>query len=305
MCGGDHASCSSIVNRIRKRRRRGESSQKEQFQWDREKSVRQASGQKDRHWNRIIYGTLAAILAVGVLIVVVVLRYEHLEVDVRETRTESVITDVSEPPAKPEARSEAVITELLGFINDPTHDARAERMYGQADALKHLVTYYDQRGNALPRKVVNPSVNAVKFKDRELLLVAFQDEKGRAWSAPFEWDHSSYRLHWEAMTGFGEISWHDFFENRPNGYFKMRANFFLPEKEVLDPVATDHVVVLMSHPDLARPASVLVRGASEIHRQLARYPRATDIPGIVEIHWPDGSANRPVLTRWFQRDWLR
>ncbi len=84
----------------------------------------------------------------------------------------------------------------------------------------------------------------------------------------------------------------------------MRANFFLPETDTFDPLASDHLLVLMSHPDLARPCSVLVPGGSEIHRQLASYPRATDIPGIVEITWPQGNGDLPVLTRWVQRDWI-
>lgn len=291
-----------MVNRYQYRRRRHQNPHKQQLKRDAAETILQRFREK----SRVIHVIFASILSASILIGIVVFqRLEHPEKVSRETQPEAVAVNVSEPPTKPEAKSKAVITELLGFINDPTHAARSKRMHGQADALEHLVTYYDQRGNSLPRKVVNPSVSAMKFKDRELLLVAFQDENGRAWSAPFEWNGSAYRLHWEAMTGFGEISWSDFFKDRPKGHFKVRANFFLPENEVFDPVAKDHVMVLMNHPDLPRAASVLVRGASDVHRQLARYPRATDIPGIVEIHWPDEKTDQPVVTRWFQSDWLR
>jgi hypothetical protein len=235
---------------------------------------------------------------------VVFLRTQHLAEEVQEISKEANITVVCEPPAKPEAKSEAVISELLSFVNDRTHTARSKRMHGQADALEYLEDFYNQRGNALPRKIINPAVSAVDFKDREVLLVAFLDENSRSWSAPFEWDGRSYRLHWEAMVGYGDISWHEFFEKRPKGTFKMRANFFLPENEVFDPVATDHIVALMSHPELIRSASVLIQNGSEIQRQLSRYPRTTDIPGIVEIEWPEGEGNQPRLTRWLQRDWI-
>lgn len=306
MRGGFFISQLTMVNRYQYRRRRHQNPHKQQLKRD----AAETTAQRFREKSRVIHVISASILSASILIGIVVFqRLEHPEIVSRPPPPEAVAINVSEPtadpPAKPEARSEAVIAELLGFINDPTHAARCKRMHDQADALEHLVAYYDQRGNSLPRKVVNPSVSAVKFKDRELLLVTFQDENGLAWSAPFEWNGSAYRLHWEAMTGFGEISWHDFFKDRPKGHFKVRANFFLPEHEILDPVAKDHVMVLMNHPDLPRAASVLVRAYSDVHRQLARYPRATDIPGIVEIHWPDENADQPVLTRWFHRDWLR
>ena len=275
------------------------------FRWDAKKGVRNPRGAKIRRRNRAIRFLTAAIFAVTLMLVVgLLLRGGHPPVEARKLPAKLAAPPVSEPPAKAEAKSEAVISELLGFVNDPTHAARSRRMFGQAEALANLENYYDQRGNTLPRKMVNPSVSAVNFKDRELLLVAFLDESGRAWSAPFEWDGGSYRLHWEAMTGFGEISWRAFLENRPKGVFTMRANFFLPENEIFDPLATDHLVVLMSHPDLPLPASVLVPNGSNIYRQLASHPRATDIPGIVEIKWPEGNSERPVLTRWIQRDWI-
>lgn len=249
---------------------------------------------------------LIAFMGLVIVMIVVVLRLRdmHLPVEARKTPVKLNLPPVAEPPPKVEAKSESVISELLGFVNAPTHAARSTRMFGQAEAVEHLENYYDQRGRTLPRKIINPSVSAVNFKDRELLLVAFLDENNRAWSAPFEWDGKSYRLHWEAMTGFGEISWSEFLENRPKGTFTMRANFFLPENENFDALALDHLVVLMSHPDLPVPTSVLVPNESNAHRQLASYPRATDIPGIVEIKWPEGNGERPVVTRWVQRDWI-
>lgn len=293
-----------MENPISKRRRRS-SARTEPFQWDAKGGARISRRAKSRSWNRITYFLTLVICFVIVMIVVVLrLRDEHLPVEVRKIPVKVDISPVNEPPAKAEVKSETVISELLGFVNDPTHAARSRRMFGQAEALEHLENYYDQRGRTLPRKIINPSVSAVNFKDRELLLVAFLDESNRAWSAPFEWDGRSYRLHWEAMTGFGEISWREFLEKRPKGRFKMRGNFFLPQSETFDPVATDHVVVLISHPDLTRSISVLVRNNSEVHRQLSKLTRATDIPGIVEIQWPEGNGERPVLTRWIQRDWI-
>ena len=294
-----------MVNRIRKRRRRHQGSRKGQFLWDAHDLVQRRTGDRNRRWNRIVYGVSAAILFVIVSICVVwQIRPDHVAEDPQEFRTWSSATNISDPPTTLQARSEAAISELLGFVNDPTHSARSKRMHGQAEALEHLEDYYDQRGNALPRRIINPSVSAVNFKDRELLLVAFLDENGRSWAAPFEWNGHSYRMHWEAMVGYGEIPWVEFFDKRPQGTFQMRANFFLPDNEVFDPVATDCIVVLMSHPDLPRPATVLVQNGSAIHRQLSSYPRAMDIPGIAEIQWKEGESNHPELTGRFQRDWI-
>ncbi|MEY4568904.1 MAG: hypothetical protein RLZZ398_343 [Verrucomicrobiota bacterium] len=293
-----------MENPIRKSRRRRSSARTETFQWDTEEGALIPHGAESLSSNRIVFFLIVFMGLVIVMIVVVRLRDEHLPVEAREIPVKVNLSPVSEPPAKAEVKSETVISELLGFVNDPTHAARSRRMFRQAEALEHLENYYDQRGRTLPRKIINPSVSAVNFKDRELLLVAFLDESNRAWSAPFEWDGDSYRLHWEAMTGFGDISWSEFLEKRPKGTFTMRGNFFLPENENFDALATDHLVVLLNHPDLPHPASVLVPKESKIHRQLASYPRATDIPGIVEIKWPEGNSERPVLTGWIQRDWI-
>jgi hypothetical protein len=294
-----------MVNRIRKRRRRHHGSRNGQFPWDARDRGRRRAGDRNRRWNRIVYGISAAILFVVVSTCIVwQIRPDHVVEEPREFPTWSNAANTSDPPATLQTRSEAAISELLGFVNDPTHASRSKRMHGQADALEHLEDYYDRRGNNLPRKIINPSVSSVNFKDRELLLVAFLDENGRSWAAPFEWNGSSYRMHWEAMVGYGEVSWVDFFDKRPKGRYKVRANFFLPDHEVFDPVAKDCILILMSHPELSRPATVLVQNGSAIHRQLANCPRATDIPGIVEIQWQQGESNQPELTGQFQRDWI-
>jgi hypothetical protein len=107
------------------------------------------------------------------------------------------------------------------------------------------------------------------------------------------------------MVGFGEVSWSDFFQKRPKGNFVMRANFFLPESDAVQPLTGDFVVILMTHPELAQAASVEVRVGSEAHQQLMEYPRLTDIPAMVELHWPEGQNRMPLLSRWMQRDWIQ
>lgn len=222
-----------------------------------------------------------------------------------QCRPEQRGASLRQPPADPKTKSDVVIAELLGFINDADHATRSLRIYELVDTIAHLRSYYDKRGRALPKKVVNPAVTAVDLKGREIILVVFQDEAGRTWSAPFEWDRGSYRLHWEAMTGFGEISWQEFFKNHPSGHYKMRATFFLPEEAIESPAAVGHAVVLMSHPDLEQPVSVLVPLASQTYLRLTSHPRATDIPALVEIHWPDASATQPVLSSWIHDNWIR
>lgn len=247
--------------------------------------------------------SIGLLLVIG-LVLVIALWPRGRQRNSEEHRTDPHVERIVEPPADPNAKSETVIAELLGFVNDPSHAARGRRVYEQAGALDDLVNYYDRRGNSLPRKVVNPSVTAVAFKDREILLVAFTDEHGKCWSAPFEWAGDCYRLHWEAMTGFGAISWRAFFEDKPKGTFRMRAKFYLPEDAAPDPVAVDQVAVLMSHPELEHAVTVLVPKDSEVYQHLASYPRATDIPATVEIRWQESGAGQPVLTRWLHRDWM-
>lgn len=154
------------MNRVQKRRRRRRS-QNEEFQWDAAERITRRTRNNYYKWNRTIYGVTAGVVIAGLLIGVIVFQLpDHPEEDYKQTRIESIRESFGAPPATPEARSEAVIAELLGFINDSTHAARVKRMYGQADAMDNLSAYYDQRGNTLPRKVVNPSVNAVKFRTR-------------------------------------------------------------------------------------------------------------------------------------------
>jgi len=208
-------------------------------------------------------------------------------------------------PSDPEAQSEAVIKALLEFINAPDHVSRLNCMYEQVDAMPELIDYYGKRGNALPQRVVNPSVSAINLAGKEILLVSFVDQDARGWSAPFEWVRGSYRLHWEAMTGYGEISWQQFFQSRSAGKFIMRAKFFIPEEDYRPSSFSNEVVVLLSHPELEKPRTVVVRKDSEAYQQLTHYPRSQDIPAIVEIHWPVSSSQFPEVTRWQQRDWIR
>ena len=209
------------------------------------------------------------------------------------------------PPADPKAKSDAAVAALLAFINAPNHTARSALVYEKEHAREHLETYYEKRRHLLPAKVLNPAVSAVNLNDREILLVTFLDENGRQWSAPFEWDRNAFLLHWEAMTGFGEISWQEFLENKPQGEFTMRATFYVPPDDLDQSHDQDYITVLMSHPDLEKPTSVLIGRNSEVHHQISFYPKGKDIPAIVKIKWADRGNSQPELTKWYQTNWIR
>lgn len=295
-----------MADQIRRKRRRTSHANTEGFAWD-----EPVAGRRRRRRSKHRYlGLFAILLVVGLVLPVIWwIRGSEEEGFIfagpKIPAREVSIKDAPAPPASPDEKSQAATAALLGFVNDPSHEARANRIFEKTNALENLVRYYDLRKNALPRRVINPSVSALNLRDRELLLVSFTDQDGRQWSAPFEWKGDSYLLHWEAMVGFGDISWTEFFQNRPSGNFMMRANFFVPENDVLSPLTADRMVILMSHPDLAKSANVEVRVGSEVHQQLMEFPRQTDIPAMVDLYWPEGENGMPMLSRWLQRDWIK
>lgn len=295
-----------MADQIRRKRRRTSHVTTDGFVWDEPVAGKR---RRKRSKHRFL-GWFAILLLVGLALPIIwwiretdeeSLLFAEPDVPVRDHS----IKDAPPPPASPDEKSQAATSALLGFVNDPSHETRANRIFEKANALENLVQYYDSRKNTLPRRIINPSVSALNLRDRELLLVSFTDQDGRQWSAPFEWKGDSYLLHWEAMVGFGEISWNEFFDNRPKGHFVMRANFFVPEKDTFSPLTADRMVILMSHPDLAKAANVEVRVGSEVHQQLMDFPRLTDIPAMVDLYWPEGENGMPMVSRWLQRDWIK
>lgn len=294
-----------MANLIRKKRRRSSHTTTEGFAWDEPLAGRR---RRRRSKHRFL-GWFGLILVVGLVLPVIWwvrgtdeegFKFAEPKIPARDVS----IKDAPAPPTSPDEKSQAATAALLGFVNDPSHEARANRIFEKTGALEQLVEYYDLRKNGLPRRVINPSVSALNLRDRELLLVSFTDQDGRQWSAPFEWKGDSYLLHWEAMVGFGDVSWAEFFDNRPKGNFMMRANFFIPENDTFSPLAADLIVVLMSHPELEKATSVEVRVGSDVYQQLMSIPRLTDIPAMVDLYWPQGATEMPLLSRWLQRDWI-
>lgn len=210
-----------------------------------------------------------------------------------------------EPPLDPKDRANAAIKEILGFVNATSHVERTARIFETDDIPRKLDAYYQSRGHSLPKRIINPSVTAAEFKGRELLFVSFSDESGRLWSAPFEWDRDRYRMHWEAMTGFGEISWDTFFAERPKGVHRMRLKLYLPEDGLAVSPDGIHLIGLVSHPELVQPMGVLVKKNSPVHRSIEALGQQGDVPALVGIEWPETGGDQPVICEWLHRDWLR
>jgi len=293
-----------MANQIRKRRHRSSHAPPAAFAWD----TPSVTGQRQHKSRLVILRWFVVLIMTGLAFVAILWNLEN-------QRDPLLLAPIAFPPkgpaqeipavpSSPEKKSETAIAALLEFVNAPSHQERAHGTYERTETVEHLIEYYDQRGNSLPQRVINPTVSALSLRDRELLLVSFTDQDGRQWSAPFEWKGNSYLLHWEAMVGFGEISWDEFFQDRPKGHFVMRANFFLPENDTVRPLATDRIVILVSHPELAQAAGVEVQIGSEVHQQLMGFPRLIDIPAMVDLYWPEGENAMPLLSRWLQRDWI-
>lgn len=290
-----------MANRLRRKRRHSSSVTPREFLWD-AAGVRYAHSTKSQSNYTIILALMLSISAIFAIVFAVVRKgkmqplADHSEMH--------LVSAIAMPPESREEKSQAAINVLLGFVNDHSHQERVYRIYEQANVLERLVEYYDNRENILPRRVMNPSVSAVNLRDRELLLISFTDQAGRQWSAPFEWKGDSYLMHWEAMVGFGEISWEKFFQERPEGHFVMRANFFLPESDTFSPLSSDRLVILMRHPELTQGVSVEVQVGSEAHQKLRKFPKNKDIPGVVDLCFPEGEIGMPLLSGWLQRDWI-
>jgi hypothetical protein len=205
-------------------------------------------------------------------------------------------------PLDPSVKSERCIAALLAFINAPDHPARCEFVFGGIALRDTIERHYSENSNSLPARLINPAVSAVAMDDREIIIVSFSDEHATAKAAPFEWDGEAYRLHWEAFAGYGEITWQQFFDLRPEGEFAMRAKLFIPENAEIRDAA---ITALISHPDLSSPRFVTIPTASDTYLQLAACPPASDIPALIGIRWlNDKPTALPVVSRWIHRDWI-
>lgn len=203
-------------------------------------------------------------------------------------------------PLDPSVKSEQALAALLAFVNAPDNSMRCDHVIGRRTIRNILEGFYKKRERTLPARVINPTVAAVEVGGREIVIVSFVDENGKSKAAPFEWDVDGYRLHWEAFVGYGEISWQEFFDQKPMGEFKMRANLYLPENS-----GSEDLTVLLSHPELSSPKVVRILKGSLAARMLSSYPFVTDIPVLIGIRWPEkDDLSLPVVTRWFHRDWI-
>lgn len=205
-------------------------------------------------------------------------------------------------PLGPSEKSERCTALLMSFINAPDHATRCGFVFGRLAMRDILERHYSENGHSLPRRVINPAVSAVAIQDREIIIVSFFDENGKAKAAPFEWDGDEYRLHWEAFAGYGEIAWQQFFDLRPEGEYAMRANLFIPENAE---IREGGITALLSHPDLTAPRFVTLPAGSDAYLQITGCPPATDVPALIGIQWPeDGDTDLPVVSRWIHRDWI-
>jgi hypothetical protein len=209
------------------------------------------------------------------------------------------------PPTGTNEKSEAVIAALLAFVNSPNHASRCRHLIGRSKMREQLEAYYGKQGHSFPKRIINPTVTAFEVGYREIIIILFIDQDGKRISAPFEWDIDGYRLHWEAMTGSGDIPWQDFFDRRPEGDFNMRVNLFVPKIDHELPNDNNRIIALISHPDLQQARTVAIPVGSEVHNQLLDHPSETDIPAHIGIQWLDGEGSLlPVLTKWHHRDWI-
>ena len=208
------------------------------------------------------------------------------------------------PPNEQKEKSDAVISAWIGFIKARNHLARESMIFEEVGASDRLKIHYDQNGNSLPKKILNPSVSAVMRDAREILLLSFADETGKKWLAPYEWRDDRYYVHWDALTGFCETPWPVLLEKRPTGFFRMRGNFVVPESLSEELKSSDHILVWVGHPDLEKPVAVSLSKTSEAYRMMNAFPRGKAIPAVVEIEWPNPKAARPELTRWIHQGWF-
>lgn len=209
------------------------------------------------------------------------------------------------PPGDGKGKSEAVIAVLLAFVNSKDHIRRCDYIVGRATKLERLESYYDKDGYPLLGRIINPAVTALEMNDREILIVSFINEAGKRISAPFEWDNDSYRLHWEAMTGYCEVPWEIFLKNRPKGEFEMRANLYLSQTMRDIPNEAGWITAFLSHPDLPEPQTVAIPVGSEAYKQLLALPPNTDVPARIGIRWVENeNLSLPVVARWYHRDWI-
>ncbi|MFT3991303.1 MAG: hypothetical protein QM680_07820 [Luteolibacter sp.] len=210
------------------------------------------------------------------------------------------------PPDSFRDRSQAAVDSLIAFLNSPDASSRTQWLFGGQPGANILEQYDKSVSREMPRRVINPSVSAMRVKGREILLVLFKDHQQRSWSAPFEWDRGTYRLHWEAMTGYGEIPWQTFRDKKPPGRYRMRANLFLPAAPFQTSPLEDMAVISLTHPELPVPMTALIPRTSELFSQLETLGPSGDFPAVIEIEWkPSQESIGPTITGLVHRDWLR
>ena len=209
------------------------------------------------------------------------------------------------PPKTPEEKSAAAMAAFDGFlaINDPAR--RLPLVFDPVGDSAAFLDYYGHRARKDPESIHDRKVTAVLDKDREILIVTFRDAQKRKWAAPFEWNVNGYRLHWGAMTGYGELPWDRFLAERPAKPVRMRVNLYIPDAAGETLVPDGHMSVLITHPELTKPIGALLSPSPTLEPLLA-LPRNSDIPANVSMQWRDfeGSGTWPVVTDLIHRNWI-
>lgn len=295
--------------RLQPQRRRRSGKRNPELEWAAAETRLSERQLNQRRFNRRVRLVTAGLfLILGALIAVFFLRSSFKAGAVRDSGTVSSPPPIKAlpPPDSPKEKTTAAIELIDAFfgIEDPTR--RLALVFDAGDETADFLDYYGQRARTDPSGIHNRKVTAILEKDREILIVTFDDDQGRHWAAPVEWKVNAYRLHWGAMTGYGQIAWNRFIAERPAKPVQMRAKIYRPDSGASDLIPEGHEYVLIAHPELPRPFGALL-GESETLKPLRELPANTDIPACVTMQWQDfGTAGQwPVVTNLVHSNWIR
>lgn len=215
-------------------------------------------------------------------------------------------SEVAPPPERPEEKSALALAAVDRFFSAARMEEKLDLVFDLRVEAEEVKDYYLTRGRVDPSPEGERKVTAISESGREILIVTFRDQSGRDWAAPLEWHGTGYRLHWGAMTGYGEIPWAKFLEKPRGEKWKMRLNLYRPADQTAHQLPEGHDYVLVTHPELQRPLGALLAPDSSL-QSIQLLPEGRDIPVRVEMIWQDfGEAGEwPVITSLIHRNWIR
>lgn len=274
------------------------------FTWE---SSEGASAPQTRPWGRFGWPLPAFLATVLCLTGIIFFLYKYFYgSEARKIPLQTVEQEESLPPIEKAEVAVAAITVLTDFINARNHLDRCDYVVGGGKILNLLEKHYEIRGRQLPRRIINPVTSAVELNGRQIILISFTDESGKQIAAPFEWSGDKYLLHWEAMTGYGDIALPVFFAQQTPGLFSIRGTIFVPERQ--DSIQIDSspgFTALLSHPDLSEPRIVFIPDGSSAHHHLEDFPRNVDIPAHISVTWRNSNdTGLPVIAEWHHKHWI-